>query len=719
MGLRLGAIRDYIFVVLVMFVLLVLLTRGLDFSKMWCFVDLLPLSQISQKYGEMAFIWLKDGLGGLNTPMTNAVRFEYLIQLVTVNPVVAQKILCFLPFFVGGLSMFFLSRRLGVSLTTSVVASIFFVFNPFTLSLFIIGETGTMMTLFIFPAVFYLMCKFFDDGKYRDLALFGVLYFIFVWNLYFFAWLFVGGIVFIIFLRIGKFFNRERLQMNIDLKKVGGFSFKLGIMVALILLLSLQSIIVLYNVNSSTGGVLGGTVLQETTKNYQDVSILSLIRLAGDYGSPQNAGYLNYNMLNGYTIWGDLLFLIPVVALIFVQKVPRYNKFMKVSIILLFLTICSMLFIKSFPELTVSIPIFYTLRSPAEMLALLCFLYIITFAISLDILRNLFGSRKGLMAKILMILLFVSIIGGIFTYNAPFMDGTLGVKNMQGSYFIGNPYYVEDRYYQLPSILSSLDKNFQNYNVLVLPWERFEHNKISRVIPNYFGMSHGTAAIQDASGLLEVFKMSIVPADTANVLADYNVKFVVIDKNFISMFQEKGINAFMDNFMMVWLTGDPNNFIKLYLESDMQMVYNDDNFVIFSNPALTKPINIFSSPETELNYTEINPTQWTAKLSANGSINLVLTQMYNPSWEVNVYQEGTLIETVKSHPFNGVLNDFFINGTNGNIDLEIKFQPQSYFDTAFSFSIIIFCMCGVILALSINEPAKGPVSNASNKSLEL
>jgi hypothetical protein len=679
-----GMLKQCAFIALVTFIVLILMTVKLDFSKMWCFADLLPFPKPMQKYEELSYIWVNEGLGSINTPMINTIRFEYLLMLVIPSLTVAQKVYVFLPFFVGSMSMFFLLKKLRLSFIPSSIGAVLFVFNPLVLSIFIIGGTGVIMTIVSFPLLFYSIFMFLDNRGYRYLAFFGILYYILALNIYTFVWLFIGGVILILFLKLKELSDPKYLVKTI---------LRLGMTILLISILSAPAFLVLLNVNQNAGREIETTVTSEVVQDYQDVSILNLIRLGGSFASPQNNGYLGYDESNSYTIWGDCLFAVLILAFFLTPRSSKNKRIIESSFLLLLATMGFLFVIKLFPQLTVVFPLFYTLRNPEKLLVLLGFVLVINFASSLETLKDLIPTKRKKIAKALSSVFFICVITMISLYNMPFLDGSLAINRMQGSVFVPAPYYVEDRYYELPRILGSLDPNFQSYNFLIVPWERFQHNIISRILPNYFGIGHGSSAFGNMSDLVRAFNDTAKPQNATNVLTRFNVKFVVVDKNFKSMWPDKDITAFKDNLGLVWLIGDPKNFISLFDQSGLKLIYEDENFVIYTNPVLTAPGAVSSSSSAQLTYLRVNPTLWKLSVNSTSPFTLYLAQIFDPGWEANVYKDDRMTEREQSFASYGGANGFNISTTGENLSIEIYYQPQFWFEVGSVSSLTSFVVC--------------------------
>ncbi|MEM2614562.1 MAG: hypothetical protein QXO15_10160 [Nitrososphaerota archaeon] len=579
-------------VVFTTFIFLILtLIRNLDLQKMWVFADLYPFpSDIKQRVNETFYLWSGEGLGGLVSPMTNIIRFALFTQLF-LPYIIAQKVVIFLPFIIGFLSFYFFMRCMNLSIIASYCASLIFIINPTTLSLFLVGETGSLMVLAIFPLFIIILDRwlFSEINGWKYLAAMSVLSFLFFWNLYYAFWLGIFSVLFLICMNLSKKCNFKRVILALP---------KLILLLAIISLINLPSFVNLLITNEEISAI---DLVKQTTYSYEDATILNLMRLAGNKGSPQVSGYLNYNTFNDFTFFGIVLTLIMSLSLL--VKNGRDNQILAYSACLSFLLVTSfIILIKFAPYLTESLPLFSTLRNPSKLMLPLVFFFCIMFSISIEG----FIRKNGLTLIAIPLIVIV-----LFLYCYPFLDGTLGVSKMRGSVYIPYNYEIDERYIQLKHFLSSSDMRFNDFYLLYLPWERFSKNTICRIFPNYFGSGSPTVsfALKNIGKIYEALAAN--PINKAELLSIFNIKYVVIDKTFQSMFtfieKSGNIHVICDNLNFYWITGPPHVFYDIFAsDRNFELIYQDTNFWVFNNKLLDAPRLVYASKvETSNKYVEI------------------------------------------------------------------------------------------------------------------
>lgn len=583
---------EIISVLIISFLLLLVMIRNLNIFKMWVFADLFPFPlDVSQRIDETFYLWSTEGLGGLVSPMTNIIRFALIAQLF-LDPVIAQKVIIFLPFIVGFLSFFVFIRHFGLSIVSSYMGALIYIINPTILSLFLVGEAGSLMISAIFPLFTLFLNSFlFSNSKKSDwkyLAAIGVVSFLFFWNLYYAFWFGVFSLLFLICINLGTLKQRN-LKCALSILK------SLFLLLIVILLITLPSLVVFSLVNRDISHALD--LSSQTAYSYGDATFLNLIRLTGNKGSPQVSGYLNYNSFNEFTIFGIILSLVTSLSLIMEKK--RSNLILLHSACLLFLSVIGfILLIKSAPYITESLPLFSTLRNPSKLMLPLVFFFAIMFSITVENLVNRNGKSLALIA-----IPMITIV--LFFYNYPFLDGTLGIQKMRGSVYIPNNYEIDEKYIQLKQLLSSSDAHFNDFYILYLPWERFSKNTIARIIPNFFGSS----SIGTQKGIGKIYEvLERNPRNKAELLGIFNVKYIIIDKKFESMFtsvkQSGNISVIYDNLNFCWYTGAPQIFCAGFInDKNFKLIYEDQNFCVFSNEILKKPRKVYIDNLEVLNST--------------------------------------------------------------------------------------------------------------------
>jgi len=726
--------NEFTLVILYALIITKILTWNLDYSKVWCFSDLPPIPyNINVKINEALYIWNIEGLGNIITPMNSIVRFSALLTYLLRNPVIVQKVLILMPFLIGVLSFYIFARNLNLSKFVSIVVATLFVLNPYYLSIFIVGNAGVLMTIAVTPLFLVLMMKYLEKGKLLHLALLGALYYTFGWNFYFFIWLFMGMTVFIL-IKIALFEMKGKYKKT-ALKRI---MVRYIAILSLIIILSLPTLVVICTtLNSVKKTTLIENVIEEAKRNYRDATFLNLIRLTGNGGSPQVRGYLNYNTLNDYTIWGLIISVIPLISLLFCKMTGRKNEHQHsiclaliISYTLFLIVIGLITLIRHYPELLKISELLFTLRNPSKLQSLLHFYFFTSFASSIELMYTALKEKLHNRKLPCVLILPIVIIGML--YNAPFLDGTLAVEKMQGTWYIAKPYYVENRYYELMDILrNTVGKTplEENYRILYFPWERFSACKVRALMQNYLGQTPGSTS--STSNLLIVFELLKHPSkDLRKLLSQFNVKAVVVDKRFKSILPrakiEDRILAFRDNLGVAWLTGSTDLFSRVLTASLLKKVYDDEKFAIFLVDDEYKNMSLLSICQVDvldkeglrlkgeiynnitmkdvvntieglgmckpIQYTRLSPTFLKVEISTSKPVVLLFAESYNPFWKAEVYKNDEFVHAIGSIPAYSVINGFWINET-GNLTIVIRYDPQSLFELGSKISMMTFVIC--------------------------
>jgi len=98
------------------------------------------------------------------------------------------------------------------------------------------------------------------------------------------------------------------------------------------------------------------------------------------------------------------------------------------------------------------------------------------------------------------------------------------------------------------------------------------------------------------------------------------------------------------------------------------------------------------TPASIINYTKINPTKYEVKVNATKPFMLSFAESYDPLWEARVYKDGEKVDVAKSIPLYSVINGFWIDET-GDLEIEIRYKPQDWFELGLWISGITFFSC--------------------------
>jgi len=566
---------------------------NLKFSKMWAFGDLSAFpANINLTKNWTFYVWNEEGLGVLSAKPFNyyftIILFSFLFGSFT-----AQKILFLSTLAISFLSFYFFLRKFKINPISSILAALLYAFNPITISDFI-GGAMTLMVYAIFPLILFYIIKIIQNQKFnlKDVAILGVLSF-FVFNVHTAFWYII--VIFPMLLIC-------KPLLNINIKKI----------IRPIIPLIITTLILLPNLLGYAG--LYGTATSKKVSFassaaycYKDSAFYNIVRLAGNTGSAQAKEFLNYNTLNSYTILGYALPLIAFSCLLTTNKHKndKNRNFLKIFTAISFLASSGLiLIIKALPSTVDLNLILATLRNPVKLMYPLSFSLCSTFALGTE--QLLTKTNKKHKLNILVSIILVIII----LYNYPALDGTLGLAKLRNE-----NYYIEDKYYTIPKILTEIDKNYNDYRILFLPWEYPTLLKIRSEIPNYFGS--GTA--QEIKWLENAFEVAVAKnsSDRSYLLGLFGVRYVVIDKDFRSYYQgQKWYENLKKSKSLViykshdsyWVTGEPNYFYQIFnSDPNFELVHEAPDFAIFKNKrVITKLYLRPSAVNFTLSYTPIS-----------------------------------------------------------------------------------------------------------------
>jgi len=565
------------------------LVRDLDFSRMWAFADLMPFPlNLSHRLEESLYIQSNEGLGGLTSPMHNIIRFNLFLQCF-LDANISQKVVIFLPFIIGFFSFYVFLREFEFSPTSCLMGGFLYAFNPITFSSFIVGAVGSLMVLGIFPLFTLCLNKFLfaKMGNIKYLSAICIFAYLFFWNVYFAFWFLFLIFIFLFLINIITVrFSRQIIFAVIK---------RIVLLSLFFTLIFLPNLIVLYLIQQ---GTVGGNIIKfQADYSYEDATFLNLIRLAGNKGSPQVEGYLNYNTFTYYAIFGYVLSFISFGSLLFRKNNQKFILVM-VGCLVLLLTIGCIVLIKEHPYVVEINAFLSTLRNPSKLMLPMVFFFSIMFAYSIETVTEELPVRstsdKKLLATVLIILSFAS----IFLYNLPVLDGTLGVERMEGSVYIPIDYRVDENYYNLASYLMNSEPVFSDFYVLYFPWERFSRIEISRIIPTYFGVGASQGGIMNtvefSKDFFEVIDSN--PPNKDEFLKLFNIRYIVIDKKFKGMYTTTtNTKIIYDNMNFYWYSGSWSTFYSFFENDDnFALIYEDEEFAVFKNKNLSEPHEIYS-----------------------------------------------------------------------------------------------------------------------------
>ncbi|MEB3779179.1 MAG: hypothetical protein GSR85_02985 [Desulfurococcales archaeon] len=583
----------YIISVSLIFITFLFLTRNLDYSKMWAYSDLAGYPyKIEYLRNWFMYQWRIEGLGTPNFQQVNYYITIYILSILF-NPLIAQKIIFLSIPVISFTSMYWFLKKMNIKPMASIIAGFAYAFNPVIVAFYNSGGISEMITYSFFPFILGNVILFIKNGKIIHIIIAALLGF-FIWNIYIYFWLFVLSVPLVLILLMA---NKSRIKNVV----------KGAIIFALIQAAILGPLIVNIYGGYYTGIKSGEVDLKKVASyTYDDASLTNLIRLAGNKGTIQARGLLNYNTVTWYNLLGYSISTIITIPLLIIN---RYNSEHRILILyswlILIIIVGFILYIKHNPETLSFNPILATLRNPIKLMVVQALYSSILLGLGLDRLNEnrlgRFGSHAKLYINSIFIMLLILLL---VLYNYPALDGTLGIEKIRDE-----SYTIKNDYYRIPEILSSLDPSYNKYRILVLPWEYSTDLALRVTAPHYFGNVLGGAILGvNISLVKQVFEMiTSGNRNLAYILSFFDVKYIILIKNYNDTYSiwsgfkwYKSVSSKYDAYIInylnsYWLIGKPDYLDeKLSDIPNISKVYEDENIIVYKNLIETSKFYLMS-----------------------------------------------------------------------------------------------------------------------------
>ncbi len=698
---------------LLVFICLILVS--LWFSKGLLFAggeEGIPFYNLVRYYKMISSMWYGYETGGLVIGFLPQIPYFYIMKLLSevgISGLLLQALTFFILMIVGVVSIYYLIRETVVDIIDKkygeilpFIAAIFYLLNPFSLSQ--IWGRGLSPLFFPFACVPLFLLLFVLSLKRSS-----VVYLIFAELLGFiFSPAFssptqalVVWFPVLVYLVFYLTVNRE------DIRKII-FSL-LYFVLFFVFWLLIQSWWLLPNF--SLGGSIYSTALNSTQLNVE-----MLKGLSSSY--PFNS--LIRLMQNGYffdgAVYGDiyaspyfllLSWSVPIISLFSLSKFRRsaYFKYY-LSLFLISLFVClganppfGRIFIFFFRRI---VPL-QAFRNPFEKFGIVFLLsYVPFFSIGLIVFSekiwNFLKRRKLKINKITILAILMFLLNGIYIW--PMWTGQFagGIKY--------NPWIkVPDFYQQANDWLNNQKGDFRLLHVPLIPgdgskydWEdAYQGVEPSRFLFDRESISTQTGAHKEFYNILlgrfggflpningpdpDLSKSDFRSKELYQELSKLNVRYIILHRDLLAKLS--GATSFEDT--KAYLDKQPN----------IKKVQSFGNLDIYG-VEFPKNISIIYSPQTNVQYTKLSPTQYNISVKSQKDFDLNFLTLYDPGWEL--YSDG---EKIDNHfKIFSYANAWKIK--KGDFHLKLYFKPQESVDKGVQISLYtIIALLAVLLGYFI------------------
>lgn len=542
------------------------LYRGLQLGKMWSFSDLLPFN--TQRNIDSFFGTWDSNLLGYPFIASSVVVIPIFLGKIIGNDIIAQNVYYISLIPLSFVTMYLLSRKFIPSYIGRYSASLLYALNPITIGEFFNGSAW--MNIYVLaPVIILFIVQFLEEE--RIYILYGLTISILIGLIYSNLWIIVWSILFplssIILVKLIKELRNKNYHCLIRITI-------LFVFISLGLLLLLPSIhYIFFAKETAFRPDSTQSYFNDIKHNYQLATPANILRMAGNAGSPMD--FLGYNEYNWWTILG---FVIPIFIIRAADRQLAKDVYLISFLAIILITVIFMFLtnLKLTYWLYEKIPFMFSIRNPKYLMYSFSLAASVLFGLGIHKYIDHFKDYKKYIA-------FCTILLFLIIYLHPIWNGDMGL-NARYEYTVPEYYY---------STFDYIKKDDEYHRVLWLPYTYAMQARLVNSI-DHVGIKFGQDVLSSPSydNIHNLF-LSIEhdrKENFAQNLGFYNVKYVIIDKNFTSDKQKEfgfgysdDINTY-NSYNTPFIRGSPENF-KKYIESiyGLENIYEDGNVVIYKN----------------------------------------------------------------------------------------------------------------------------------------
>lgn len=650
--------------------------------------------------------WETAGLGGMY-PILGSIFFYaaplYLLQLLFNNIQVASLAYYIILFSIAPVSMFLLSYEITKDPKISCMATLFYAFNLFTALLFHTPVANQLYFFGALPLLTFLFYKTLQSKGYKHLVFLiltalSYLPLIQTTHIFFIYLAFVPVVSFIL--------------LSISANKIKFWHF-LRLAISMLILVLLFSAPFLYVTFLSGISMLQNPVAKLYANSSMDLGsqykLIDILRGAGTYAWLKSL-YVETSGIQAFTFnekyQKDPFFiaisfyfiLLPILCLlIFYRKTELRHR---VAIMLFLLLVIVLFFIIQYIQLLAFISELTTIfRSawkyftPSIIFSFSLIMVILFNSAKQKVNQHTFGNLLLFFIIIYLIYISPTIVLSKFIHKAWIVEIPNDYYNL--AYFLNN----EKTYFRVLPL--PLTQHFVGYvpykwgyvgpDVLYTLTDKPEIDKYVTTVAS--------------EGYLDVLKRLETSSfdETIEIAKSLNVKYILLRNDvdefhpYVKLFESpQKYEKLLENSTYIkkkYVFGNLSLYELVDYEPRISAFINQNELTQNNTNIIINKSMCLNCSRIPLYFTRINPTLWKAHVNATQQFLISFVESYNPLWEARVYKNGQRVETVKAIPLYGLINGFQINTTGENLDVEIRYVPQDWFEIGLVISGTTFVLC--------------------------
>ena len=481
-------------------------------------------------------------------------------------------------------SSYVLIRKFCKSTVARIAGSAFYVINPVVISAYV---AGVFMWSFVFlPLSLAALLELLERQNFRNVAKVAATSGLVIWA---FPTITVALGILFAFVLLGQVATK-RLRVTRKL------ALWIGLTGVLVVILNMAYYFLVNNYsNSPQFGYQSSSVLADFTYTYQDASVLNLLRLAGNIGSPQAP--LGYNDLtNVANLIGYIIPMIAIAGFLLVKETDERKRFDPMFYafigIACFAALLDFLATSQASWVIQNLSFLWTLRNPLRLQVVLLLAVAPVFAFSLEKLGSLSKHYfQGKEYRKFLVTFFIVLLGisQIYSYNAFAFNGYMGMDVYSGNKIAtlgpdGNIAGILDNPAGMP--------NQAVYRGIILPFDHSAELNVEFANPLIYPARLGLVGNVTS----ELADSLDAPASLGNLLSLLSTRYVFLNNGWkdttFSILQPDNLSLVASD-----LGGRPSatlsngNVSEFIVSTALPRVYLSDYAVLSSNPETIGLVN--------------------------------------------------------------------------------------------------------------------------------
>lgn len=119
----------------------------------------------------------------------------------------------------------------------------------------------------------------------------------------------------------------------------------------------------------------------------------------------------------------------------------------------------------------------------------------------------------------------------------------------------------------------------------------------------------------------------------------------------------------------------------------IKKIFSNNKLTVYEILGSSDIISVDTSSALIKSKKRVNPSEWNLNVETTGPFVLSFSQSYHQNWQARILKNNSQVDLVNAIPNNGIISKFLIEQT-GDLDIIVKYEPQSWFEISVMISVV-------------------------------